>query len=70
MEQAGNLSNELEAGGVVCFIADRPPGTPSRLLRDFLNGKTSLALEPNEVEILKGLSGPAANNGTTNSKRR
>ena len=33
-------------------------------------GAVSLSLEPNEVEILKGLSGPAANNGTTNSKRR
>ena len=70
MEQAGNLSNELCADDVVCFIADRHPVTPQRLLRDFLNGKTSLSLEPNEVEILKGLSGPAANNGTTNSKRR
>ena len=66
MEQAGNISNELCADDVVCFIADRHHVTPQRLLRVFLDGKTYRSLEPNEVELLRGLAGPAAINGTTN----
>ena len=33
--------------------------TPQQLLRYFIYGETSIPLEANEVEILKGLSGTA-----------
>ena len=41
---------------MVCFIADRHHVTPQQLLRCFIYGETSIPLEANEVEILKGLS--------------
>ena len=60
------LSEELCADEAVCFIADRHHVTPRQLLRHFLYGEIpanivapamrSMPLEPNEIEILKGLS--------------
>ncbi len=59
MEQKTALPENLCADEAVCFIADRHHVTPQQLLRHFLCGETSIALEANEVEILKGLSGMA-----------
>ena len=56
MEQKTELPEELCADEAVCFIAYRHHVTPQQLLRHFLYGETSIALEDNEVEILKGLS--------------
>ena len=44
------------ADEAVCFIAGRHHVTPQQLLRHFLRGESSIPLEANEVEILKGLS--------------
>lgn len=57
MKQKTEISEELYADEAVCFIADRHNVTPQQLLRYFLVGGASVPLEPNEVEILKGLSG-------------
>ena len=56
MKQETELPEELCADEAVCFIADRHHVTSQQLLRYFLYGETSIALEDNEVEILKGLS--------------
>ena len=60
------LSEELCADEAVRFIADRHNVTPQQLLRHFLYGevpanaaapvRAAIPLEPNEIEILKGLS--------------
>ena len=57
MEQITDFPEELCADEAVCFIAGRHNMTPRQLLRCFLVGEASVPLEPNEVEILKGLSG-------------
>lgn len=59
MEQKTALPENLCADEAVCFIADRHHVTPQQLLRCFIYGETSIPLEANEVEILKGLSGRA-----------
>ena len=55
MEQDMDLPETLCADEAVRFIADRHHLAPRQLLRAFLAGGTTLPLEPNEVEILKGL---------------
>lgn len=57
MRRKTELPEKLCADEAVCFIADRHNVTSRQLLRDFLVGETSLSLETNEVEILKGLYG-------------
>ena len=64
------LSEELCADEAVCFIADRHHVTPQQLLRYFLYGETSVPLEANEVEILKGLSEQVKEDTITNIKTR
>ena len=59
MVQKTALPENLCTDEAVCFIADRHHVTSQQLLRYFLYGETSISLEPNEVEILKGLSGMA-----------
>lgn len=64
----------------VCFIADRHNVTPQQLLCYFLFGetpdedlaavKTDIPLEPNEIEILKGLSGTVRDKNEPNIKTR
>ena len=56
MERETELPEELFADEAVCFIAGRHHVTPQQLLRHFLRGESSIPLEANEVEILKGLS--------------
>ena len=66
MKRKTELSEELCADEAVCFIADRHHVTPRQLLRYFLYGEISTdavasvkvftPLEPNEIEILKGLT--------------
>lgn len=66
MKQDTELPEELCTDEAVCFIADRHHVTPSQLLHYFLFGEASMGgmasakatipLEPNEIEILKGLS--------------
>jgi hypothetical protein len=66
MKRETELSEKLCADEAVCFIADRHNVTPQQLLHYFLGGKASgevlrpemkaIPLEPNEIEILKGLS--------------
>ena len=56
MEQKTALPENLCADEAVCFIADRHHVTSQQLLRYFIYGETSIPLEANEVEILKGLS--------------
>ena len=70
MKQTTELPEELCADEAVCFIADRHHVTPQQLLRHFLCGETSIPLEPNEVEILKGLSELIENNRIINIKRQ
>ncbi len=55
MKRETALPEALCEDEAVCFIADRHHVTPRTLLRHFLYGKTSIPLEANEVEILKGL---------------
>ena len=65
MNQKIELPEELCADEAVCFIADRHHVTPQQLLRNLLwdeispkvDGpvETTIPLEPNEIEILKGL---------------
>ncbi len=67
MKQKTELPEELCADEAVCFIADRHHVTSQQLLHYFLYGeistdvmtpvKATINLEPNEIEILKGLSG-------------
>lgn len=71
MTQEAELPEELCTDEAVCFIADRHHVTPQQLLRHFLFEGTSagirapekagIALEPNEIEILKGLSDAVGN---------
>ncbi|OUN79704.1 hypothetical protein [Bacteroides sp. An51A] len=70
MEQKTELPEELCADEAVCFIADRHNVTPRQLLRYFLAGEESLPLEPNEVEILKDLSGRVEEEKMINLKTR
>ena len=70
MKQKTELPEELCADEAVCFIAYRHHVTPQQLLRYFLNGETYIPLEPNEVEILKGLSGQVKEDRITNIKTR
>ena len=70
MKQTTELPEELCADEAVCFIADRHHVTPQQLLRHFLYGETSIALEDNEVEILKGLSEQVKEDRITNIKTR
>ena len=70
MKQKTELPEELCADEAVCFIAYRHHVTPQQLLRYFLYGETSIPLEPNEVEILKGLSKLIENNRIINIKRQ
>ena len=64
------LSEELCEDEAVCFIADRHHVTPQQLLRYFLYGETSVPLEANEVEILKGLSEQVKEDMITNRKTK
>ena len=70
MKPKTELPEELCADEAVCFIAYRHHVTPQQLLRYFLYGETSIPLEPNEVEILKGLSELIENNRIINIKRQ
>ena len=70
MKQKTELPEELCADEAVCFIAYRHHVTPQQLLRYFLYGETYIPLEPNEVEILKGLSGQVKEDRITNIKTR
>lgn len=70
MKQSGNLFSELCEDDVVCFLAERHHVTPERLLHGFLAGEASLLLEPNEVEILNGLSRRVGENRIADRKRR
>ena len=70
MKQETELPEELCADEAVCFIADRHHVTPQQLLRHFLCGDTSVALEDNEVEILKGLSEQVKEDRIMNIKTR
>lgn len=61
-----DFPKELCADEAVCFIADRHHVTPQQLLQYFLvenypsmsetPANARIPLEPNEIEILKGLS--------------
>ena len=70
MKQTTELPEELCTDEAVCFIADRHHVTPQQLLRHFLYGETSVALEDNEVEILKGLFALVKDDKTINIKTR
>ena len=70
MKREIELPEELCADEAVCFIADRHHITPQQLLRYFIYGETSIPLEANEVEILKGLSGMIRNDRTKEIKTR
>ena len=70
MVQKTALPENLCTDEAVCFIADRHHVTPQQLLRYFIYGETSIPLEANEVEILKGLSGMIRNDRTTEIKTR
>lgn len=67
MKRETELPEELCADEAVCFIADRYNVTSRHLLHDFLVGETFLPLEPNEVEILKGLYDTVKKDGIPNS---
>lgn len=70
MKQKTALPEELCADEAVCFIADRHHVTSQQLLRYFLYGETSIPLEANEVEILKGLYEQIEDNRITNIKMK
>ena len=70
MKQETELPEDLCADEAVCFIADRHHVTPQQLLRHFLCGEASIALEDNEVEILKGLSEQVKEDRIMNIKTR
>lgn len=69
-EESNDLPEALCTDEAVCFIADRYHVTPQQLLRHFLSKETSIPLEANEVEILKGLSGQVEEDTITNIKSR
>lgn len=66
MKQKTDFPKELCADEAVCFIADRHKVSPQQLLHYFFAGapvveaaataEMPINLEPNEVEILNGLS--------------
>lgn len=66
MKPQTDFPQELCTDEAICFIADRHHVTPQQLLRYFLVEASSskdntsvnplIPLEPNEIEILKGLS--------------
>lgn len=70
MEQKTDFPEELCTDEAVCFIAGRHNVMPRQLLQHFLVGGTSIPLEPNEVEILKGLSGTARDDRNINHIKR
>ena len=80
MKPKTELPEELCADEAVCFIADRHHVTPRQLLRHFLYGeipanaaapvRAAIPLEPNEIEILKGLSELVKEDKLTNIKTR
>ena len=70
MKQKTELPEELCADEAVCFIAYRHHVSPRQLLRYFLYGEISIALEDNEVEILKGLFELVKDDRITNIKTR
>lgn len=67
MKQEIKIFEDLYMDESVGFIADRHHTTPQQLLRNYISGKistkvygpieTTISLEPNEIEILKGLFG-------------
>ena len=69
MNEKTDFLKELYADEAVCFIADRHNVTPQQLLHYLHIGESQaeattpkdvcIPLEPNEIEILKGLSGTA-----------
>ena len=69
-EESNALPEALCTDETVCFIADRHHVTSRQLLRHFLSKETSIPLEANEVEILKGLSGQVKEDTITNIKSR
>lgn len=69
-EESNDLPEALCSDEAVCFIADRHHVTSRQLLRHFLSKETSIPLEANEVEILKGLSGQVEEDTITNIKSR
>lgn len=66
MKHKSELPEDLCKDEAVCFIADRHHVTPYQLLCYFFYGESAIGavtpvmaampLEPNEIEILKGLS--------------
>ena len=80
MQRKTELLEELCADEAVCFIADRHHVTPQQLLRYFLYGEIStnavapamvtIPLEPNEIEMLNGLSEQVKEDRITNMKTR
>lgn len=67
MEYMAELLERLCADEAVCFIADRHNVEPQQLLQNFFaGGEEYIHLEPNEVEILKGLSNAAEDDAVTN----
>ena len=80
MQRKTELPEELCADEAVCFIADRHHVTPQQLLRYFLYGEIStiavapamvtIPLEPNEIEMLNGLSEQVKEDRITNMKTR
>ena len=67
MEYMAELLERLCADEAVCFIADRHNVEPQQLLQNFFaGGEEYIHLEPNEVEILKGLSSAAEDDAVTN----
>lgn len=70
MEQMTDYPETLCADEAVCFIAGRHNVTPRQLLNGFLLGKIEtekgIPLEPNEIEILRGLSGVTGKNKNNN----
>ena len=71
MKQETDFFEKLCMDEAICFIADRHHVTPQQLLRYFLSHeipikvdgsvKTTIPLESNEIEILKGLFGTINN---------
>ena len=70
MKLTAEIPEGLCADEAVCFIAYRHHVTPQQLLRDFLNGESSIPLEDNEIEILKGLSSTVREDAITDIKTR
>ena len=70
MKRKTELVEELCTDEAVCFIATRHHVTPRQLLRHFFAREACVPLEPNEVEILKGLCGMVRNDRITDIKTR